>query len=268
MARLTTGVRLGTVLALAIPSLAAAQVPAGPGPSLDYAQSEQYNLRVEYDEFRPSLTGQVRKSGTVEGSLIDFDNDLVMDDERTFQVRGAIQFKQGRKVRGSYTKFDYDGDTAIQRTLRFGETRYLVGERVVSSIKGAYYTAEFEYDFMQGPKGFLGAIVGGKGFDLDSVLVAPASGKRETDTLRLPIPVLGIVGRTYVGRLSLEGEFSGMTLGSRGTIWEVHVGGRAHLSDRLAGHVGYRYLSLDGEDGPDKLKVELGGLQFGLELSL
>jgi hypothetical protein len=31
---------------------------------------------------------------------------------------------------------------------------------------------------------------------------------------------------------------------------------------------GYRYLSLDGKDGRDQVKIKLSGWQFGLELSL
>jgi hypothetical protein len=43
---------------------------------------------------------------------------------------------------------------------------------------------------------------------------------------------------------------------------------RIHISDRLAAMGGYRYLSLDGKDNLDQIKVKLSGWQFGLELSL
>jgi hypothetical protein len=31
---------------------------------------------------------------------------------------------------------------------------------------------------------------------------------------------------------------------------------------------GYRYLSLNGKDGKDQVRLKLGGWQFGLEISL
>jgi hypothetical protein len=143
-----------------------------------------------------------------------------------------------------------------------------VNSRVITSLKGAYYSGEYEWDFVKRPSGFVGLLVGAKVFDLDAVLVAPVQGLREADTLRLPIPVLGLAARTYYGRLSVHGEVSGLTIGKRGYLYEVDVAVRVHISDRLGLGGGYRRLSLKGEDEPDLVKVQTGGWHFGAELSL
>ncbi|HEU0090864.1 MAG TPA: hypothetical protein VFS78_02050 [Vicinamibacteria bacterium] len=231
--------------------------------------AEKYGLRLQYREFRPSLTGQAQKgSGDRSGSLVDVTDDLGIADKRTFDVRGTLQFKKGWKIRGSYTPLKYSGDTEVSRTFTYGDTRYERFERVVTSLKGAYYSADLEWDFLKGPHGFLGAVVGAKMFDVDASLVNASINAREVDTITAPVPVIGLASRIYAGRVSVEGEVTGLSAGSRGSMLEAEGSVRLHISDRLAAMGGYRHLSLDGKDGKDQVKLKLGGWQFGLEISL
>ena len=231
--------------------------------------AEKYGLRLQYREFRPSLTGQAQKgSGDRSGSLVDVTDDLGIADKRTFDVRGTVQFKKGWKIRGSYTPLKYSGDTEVPRTFTYGETRYERFERVITSLKGAYYSADLEWDFLKGPHGFLGAVVGAKMFDVDASLVNASINAREVDTITAPVPVLGLASRIYAGRVSVEGEVTGLSAGSRGSMLEAEGSVRLHISDHLAAMGGYRHLSLDGKDGKDQVKLKLGGWQFGLEISL
>jgi len=195
-------------------------------------------------------------------------DDLGIADKRTFDVRGTLQFKKGWKIRGSYTPLKYSGDTEVPRTFTYGDTRYERFERVVTSIKGAYYSADLEWDFLKGPHGFLGAVVGAKMFDVDASLVNASINAREVDTLTAPVPVIGLASRLYAGRVSVEGEVTGLSAGSRGSMLEAEGSVRLHISDHLAAMGGYRHLTLDGKDGKDQVKLKLGGWQFGLEISL
>ena len=231
--------------------------------------AEKYGLRLQYREFRPSLTGEAQKgSGDKSGSTVDVTHDLGIPDKRTFDVRGTIQFKRGWKIRGSYTPLDYKGDTEVNSAFTYGETRYSRFDRVVTSIKGAYYSADLEWDFIKGARGFLGGVVGAKMFDVDASLVNASINAREVDTITAPVPVIGLATRVYAGRISVEGEITGLSAGSRGSMLEADGSVRVHVSDRLAAMGGYRYLSLDGKDGKDQVKLKLGGWQFGLEISL
>jgi hypothetical protein len=256
--------RRSPVLALVLaglPALAAAQTELPP--------AEHFGVRVEYREFRPTFTGDVRKStGTQTGTLVDVVDDLGIEDERTFEVRGTLQIKLGHRLHVSYTPLDYQGDVQSDRDFRYGDTRFERFDNVRTSLKGAYYSAAYEWDFVKGPRGYLGGLIGAKYFDIDSVLVDVTKNQRESDTIQAPIPVLGARARVYYGRLSLEGEVSGLTLGSRGSLWEFDTSLRIHLSDRLAAQGGYRNLSLRAEDGNDKGDLQIKGWTFGLELSL
>lgn len=254
--------RAATLLLLAVPATAAAQDDLLP-------PAEQYGLRLEYREFRPALTGLIQKgSGGVAGTLIDLNDDLGITDRRTFEARGAIQIRPGHKLRVSYTRLDYDAEVLeARKTFTFDDTRFERFSRVLTTMKGAFYTAEYEWDFLKGPRGYLGVLLGAKAVDLDWVIVSPPA-LRETDTLRSPVPSLGAAARLYAGRLSIEGELSGLTIGERGTVVEAQTSARLHVSDRLAVEGGYRLLKLKAEEGLDLGDVRLGGFLFGVELSL
>lgn len=230
---------------------------------------ENYGLRLQYREFRPTLSGDAAKaSGGTEGTTVDVTNDLGVADKRTFDLRATIQFKKGWKLRGSFTPFDYKGDVEIGRAFDYGDTRYSRFDHVVTSIKGGYYSADLEVDVVKGRHGFLGAVVGAKLFDVDAALVNASVNSREVDTITAPIPVIGLATRLYTGHVSVEGEIAGLSVGSRGSMLEAEGSVRLHISDRLAAMGGYRHLSLNGKDGLDHVKLKLGGWEFGLEISL
>jgi len=251
------------LIALSLAGAASAQDSSSLPPA------EKYHLRLQYREYRPGLTGDVQKGSTdKDGTVVDVMDDLGIEDKRTFDIRGAIQFKRGWKLRGSYTPFDYKGDTEVDSSFTYGETRYARFERVVTTMKGSYYGGDLEWDFLKGQHGFLGAVAGARVFDVDAALVNVSINSRELDTITTVMPVIGVATRLYAGRFSVEGELAGLSVGSSGSTLEAEGSVRIHVSDRLAAMGGYRYLSLDGKDGRDQVKIKLSGWQFGLELSL
>jgi hypothetical protein len=244
-------------------------LPAGAAAQDETPEPERYGLRLEYREYRPTATGEVQKGANgEEGSLIDIVDDLGIEDKRTFDARVTFKIKTGHKVRGAYMPLDYHGDQDAPRNFTFKSTEYFRGDRVVTSMKGSLYSGDYQWEFYRGPRGFLGALIGARVFDVDTILVDVDEGTREQDSTLAPIPVIGVAGRAYAGRVSIEGEFSGLSAGSLGSYYEFETSARIHLSDRLAVQGGYRVLSLNGKDDPDLVKVRLGGWQFGLELSL
>jgi hypothetical protein len=247
-------------MALALAATAGAQ---------EVAPSESYGLRLQYREFRPTLSGVVQKGfeGRA-GTVVSVTDGLGIADERTFDVRATVQFKPGWKIRGSYTPIDYNGDTEVGTAFTYGETRFARFENVVSSVKGAYYSADLEWDFVTGSHGFLGAVVGAKLFDVDAALVNTSINVRELDTITAVVPAIGLAGRFYAGRVSLEGEVSGLSIGSQGSVLDAEGSVRIHVSDRLAAMGGYRYLKMKGTDSLGLVDIKLKGWEFGLEISL
>jgi len=194
--------------------------------------------------------------------------DLGLSDERTFDVRATIQFKPGWKIRGSYTPIDYDGAREVDPAFTYGETRFARFESVASSVKGAYYSADLEWDFVTGSHGFLGAVIGAKMFDVDAALVNTAINARELDTVTTIVPAIGLAGRFYAGRVSFESEVAGLSIGDQGSAIDAEGAVRIHISDHLAAMGGYRYLKTRGKDGLSLMDIKLKGWEFGLEISL
>jgi hypothetical protein len=229
--------------------------------------AERYHLRLQYRHYMPDMTGDTRK-GSDDSGFVDFNDDLAFEQETTFDARGYIQFSAGKKLRLSYTPLDYAGDNIAPKTFTYGGTRYEIGTQVQSSVKGGYYSADLEWDVVKKPNGFLGLVVGAKGIDVDTLVYDVSDNVREVDTYRIAVPVVGVAGRWYAGRFSVEGEVTGLTGGSRGHILDADTTARFHISDKLAVQGGYRWLRLEAHDDDQEVNFRLAGWQFGVELSL
>lgn len=230
--------------------------------------AERYHLRGEYWRWGVNLTSELQKGfGDNPGTLISGQDTLGLTGGGTNAVRGTIRFERSAKIRGSWTQLDYTGNQQTPQTFTFGDETFFAGDTVLTRVKGALYSFDFEYDFAKRREGFLGLYLGAVFLDSDSVLVS--SGKQVAQTGKVPLPMVGLTGRTYYSRrFSFEGEFAGGTIGSRGTAWLVSFTARIHISDRLAAVGGYRRLSMKGKDDRDSVDVKLSGWLFGGELSL
>jgi hypothetical protein len=232
--------------------------------------AERYHLRLEYLWWSPQPAGQLQKGfSEQEGTLVDLESDLALQEDSANQLRGALRLGTSWKLRGSWAPIDFRGDTLASGGFQYGTAVVEPGDEVVTSIKGNYGTAELEWDFLKRPSGFAGLLLGAKIFDVDTLLLNVDTQDRVAETNRLPIPVVGLAGRLYVGRrFSVEGEVSGLTLGDRGHVIEWLAAARLHVTDRLAATGGYHRLALEGRDGRDYLKLELGQWTFGVEIGL
>ncbi len=252
--------RGAVLLLLALPALGAAQ---------ELPSQESYHLRAEYWKWWPNLSSQIQKGfSTTPGTLLDVKNDLGVTDQSTWEVRGALKLSPGFKLRGDYTSFNYSGSTSAATNFSFGQNLYRAGSNVNTSLKGGFYTGALEWDFVKSRQGFFGAFIGAKYLTVDAVIVAAAQGQRDLESASIPVPILGLAGRIYQGHFSIEGEFSGFTIGDRGHLWELEITARLHLSDHLAVSGGYRRFSVEGRTSRDYVNFEMTGWLIGGELSL
>jgi hypothetical protein len=259
--------RFPLVPALVLPLLAG--LPAAAVAQDDFPPQEKYGLRVEYREYRPTATGDLMLSAPgSEGTLLDIVDDLGIQDERTFDARAIFKIKTKHKLKGAYMPFDYAGDQDAPRNFTVKNTTYFRDDRVATTIKGALWSGDYAYEFYQGAHGYVGALLGARIVDVDIVVVDVDTAERETDSGVSPLPVIGIEGRGYAGKLSLEAQFAGLSVGSLGRYYEFEGSARFHISDRLAVQGGYRLLSAEVKEEPDLFKLGMSGWQFGLELSL
>jgi hypothetical protein len=256
-----------STLALALALAAAAAAPAAAQEELP--APERYHLRLEYLWWSPQPGGQLQKGfSDQEGTLLGVE-ELGIQGHRANELRAALRLGTSWKLRGSWSPIDFRGDVAAARPFVYGTVDVLLAQRVITSLKGNYGSAELEWDFLKRPQGFLGVLAGARIVDVDTLLLNVDTSDRVLETERLPIPSFGLTGRLYLDRrFSLEGELSGLTIGERGHIWELHAAARFHVSDHLAASGGYRRIELEGRTDRDFLKLGLGRWTLGVEISL
>jgi hypothetical protein len=232
--------------------------------------AEQYTVRLEYLWWSPTPSGQIQKGlGDFEGTLLDIEQDLDVESGKANGLRGVFRLGGSWKLRGGWTPLDFRGDAVVGRPFVYGTLVARAGDEAATSFKGNLIEADVEWDFVEQQWGFFGVLGGVRYFDVDTVLVNVTTAARVAETERLPVPVLGLASRAYLGEwLSLEGELSGITAGSLGHLWEWLVALRVHPTDRLALTAGYRSLALEGENDRDFLSLKLRTWTFGLEISL
>jgi hypothetical protein len=237
----------------------------------DVPEAERYVVRAEYRRWNSSLNGSEVQVGSLSGPGTAFDptGDLGVADKTVWEAKGSVKFGRSLKLRGSYSSLDYDGETTLDQRMRFQDTTFQVGSQLVTSIKGGFYNAAFEWDVVRRKTGFLGLTAGAHFLDVDMVLVAPAEVSREIRTIQEPLPAIGVVGRYYAGRyMSFEGEVSGLTIGDAGSSYDMEAAVRLHVGRHFAIGGGYRKVGFRTEDNLDRVYMRVGGWFVAGELSL
>jgi hypothetical protein len=231
---------------------------------------ERYHLRLEYLWWEPLPQGELQKGfSETEGTLLDVEADLGVTESQANPLRASLRASDSWKVRGSWRPLDFKGQALARQGFTYGDITVFRNDEVRTSLKGNYVTGEVEWDFARGRQGFLGALLGVKYFDVDTLLVDVDTSERVAETERLPIPVVGLAGRVYASsRLSIEAEFSGMRAGSRGHVFEVYLLARFHITDWVAVGGGYHRLSLEGKDERDFFSLAFDTWTAGVEISL
>jgi hypothetical protein len=234
----------------------------------EVAPGEDYTIRAEIRRWMPSLGAQIQKNFTGgEGTIIDVPADLGVEDHGLFHVRGTLQIGSGKKIRGSYSRIDYDGDKKVERQIRFGGTTYAISTRVITSVRSDLYTLDYEWDIVHRPEGYFGVLIGAKALKATTVLIAPDLGDRKQEAVNVPVPVLGLTGRFYAGQISGFAELSGLTIGQRGHVTELDLGVHVDIVKPLGAGIGYRRIVVHGENDDGLLDFKVGGLYLGVDAS-
>ena len=197
--------------AAALSSLPGSGRGAGAGPERHSARRATAS-GCEYREFRPGAHRRDPEghSGTTTARCSTSTDDLGIEDERTFEVRGAHPGQAGHKLRGSYTPLDYTGDVEdAPQAFTYGSTASSASSRVVSSSRARYCRRGLRVGLREGPARVPGRRRRGAGH-------RPGHRRWSRRTSRSPrgghaadvLPVLGARHARVRGPLSLEGEIS------------------------------------------------------------
>ena len=212
------------------------------------AASQDYTLEIEGRYWRPQLNSVVDMFDDVIKSRVDLVKDLGFDEKKDAgEVRLQVRFSEKHKVNFSYLPLEWNADAILQGTSQFDGQTYTFGTRVQSHLGLKFIKLGYEWDFLAGKTGFLGATFDLLVLDLHMRIKEPEFSMEQNYDITFPAPLLGMTGRWNIaGWLSLGGKISGMYGGGYGFVLDSE--GSLDLSPVKWAVVsaGYRYLELKG----------------------
>jgi hypothetical protein len=218
-------------------------------------------LKVEGRYWFSNLDSEIKYTEAgVMGTEINLIDDLGMDDSENFQ-EGRITLEMGNhKLRYGYTSLSWDGQKTITQGIEFGGKTYTGTTLVDSSLDLKYHRFGYEYDLLDVLDNKIGVIFEIKYFDIDARLKADALGYDESTTAKVPIPTIGATVQVGIPFLfSIGGELTGITLGSRGYLFDGEAVVSYHPLPLITVSGGYRILKMKLEEGDDKILFDLKG---------
>jgi hypothetical protein len=242
-----------------------------PRPLDDPATGESYHIEGAAGLWFPGATMSISSQSLgIQGSTIDFKNDLGLEDQHFPEVHLELRPATRHKFRFQYIPINYDQTATPIRDIIFNGQRYRAGLPVHSSLDWKAYRAGYEYDFLRTNRWFAGVIVDFKYTDVTATLAMGTSVPEFTHA-QAPIPALGGVFRIYpAANISITGEVTGMTLpeslikNTSGHYLDVDVYGTLNFTDRVGVQVGVRSFDVGYLIKTDTGSFTLTGLFFGV----
>jgi hypothetical protein len=175
---------------------------------------------------KTATTAQLTSSTLGVGTVIDVEDSLGMDDEKTvpgFMARWRINHRW--RVEAEYFEFNRDGTRGANREIQWGDQIFPINTQVSSKFDFSDLRVSVGYSFFRTKDKEIGAGLGLHVASYDASLSAAAVGSQSEDVLA-PLPVFTIYGqfaltdRWAVGarldRLSLDYEKYEGSIGSLG----------------------------------------------------
>ena len=242
-----------------------------PRPLNDPATVETYHIEGAAGLWFPGAAMSISSQSLgIQGSTIDFKNDLGLEDQHFPEVHLELRPATRHKFRFQYIPISYDQTATPARDIIFNGQRYRAGLPVHSTLDWKAYRAGYEYDFLRTNRWFAGAIVDVKYTDVTATLAMGTSAP-EFAHAQEPIPALGGVFRIYpVANVSITGEITGFKLpenvikNTSGHYLDVNVYGTLNFTYNVVFQAGFRSLDVGYLAKSDTGSFTLTGLFFGV----
>jgi hypothetical protein len=217
--------RLALLLLLAVPVFGQDLFPRFSVTAGASAASFETNVRID-----PEETG-----GT--GTVVGFERDLGLEDERTVQ-RFGVQWRpfSRHELAATYFSAPRSGFEQIDREITFGDETYPVQALVTSELDLDYTSVSYTYWARRSERAGIGISLGAAALSFNASIIAETqdqtvtlSERAETD---VPVALVGLQGRAAVmDRLHIEGSVA--------TLPSVTIEG--YTGDALTGNVRLEY---------------------------
>ena len=144
---------------------------------------------------------------------------------------------------------------------------------MTSDADVTFLAADYGFDLVhQGPLA-LAVTLGGRLVSTKATLRAPDLGFEGRGSFDAAVPAVGAVLTLHpfpvplLSSLAVVGRVSGLSIGDRGTVYDVDGGAEWAPLPFLSLRVGYRFLHGEGQQGGDRAKFDLSGPYLGATLA-
>ena len=223
-------------LATAVPALA--QFPRVAPKTKDYT------VDFSYDTWKPTPGLVISTGGSASADLAGA---FGLERGSLRQYSLTIRPARTHKLRLQYTPMVFDKDATLTQAVTLGGATYEVNLPATLSFDWIMSRAGYEWDFVSGEGGYLGAIVEVKYNQIRAHVASPDIGSTRIRT-NAPIPAVGVAGGGVLipHYLSMSFEVTGIRLPElddlqgRYVDWDIRLIG--HLGRNLGVQTGYRSI--------------------------
>jgi len=236
------------------------------------APAPDYRFQLKIRGWFTDFDAETSELRSLRNSRLSLADELGADADNVPELHLRWQISQRNALKLQYTKLGASGDENVFK-----------GVRVSGDLRGVILGVESDVDLHYGRLGWRHALVKKEEdtFVLETILDAAIFGvsadyrvfspllpwvTRDKDDLSyvVGLPVIGLAASVKpVGFLSLFGEFSGMTGGSYGYLFDAEAGVALHLHRNFGIEAGYRYFTVRGEDGDKDAEFSFDGPFIG-----
>lgn len=241
---------------------------AAPGGVSAYHET---TVHLEPRVWAPELSAEVQSSRDFLVGDVITERDLDLDDP---VVPGGVLtlrlLRHTLRVEGLVVSSE--GDTRVNRTVTFAGETFSVDSRVLSEFDARVLAVDYGFDLVHEGPFALALTLGARFIDADATLRAPDEGVAGAASLRAIVPAVGValvvhpVPAPPLSSLALTLRASGLSIGDRGTYYDVEGAVEWLPLLTVAVRVGYRFVHGDGEEGADRAEFDLAGPYVGVTL--
>ena len=221
----------------------------------------------------PDFSADVRvDSNSIVGTSINAKDDLGMDDESYPSVE-IFTGLGNHHLSLMYTKANYAGDKNVTKDITFNGRTYTQSTSVQSDFEFQMIDFEYQYDVLDlknALAGFSLGIIGKiKYIQGKTRLRAATLGYDESETFKVPVPMLGLGIHVGIFADVLEARVKAAGIGYSGNIFYEAQADLSLTPIPFVGiHGGYKIMKLDSEDINDVYAdIEFKGPYVGLTIS-
>lgn len=199
-------------------------------------------------------------SGTLVGTDIDVVTDLGLDEQKNF-FEGRLKLELGsHSLRYAFVPLKWDGSKALTQSVTFNGQTYTASTQVDTDLKLTYHRLGYEYDFIDLMDNKFGMIIELKYFDTEARLKAPALGLNEAESIKAPVPTVGLAAQVGLPFLvNIGGEITGVSLGSTAYLVDAEAAVNFKPAPFVVISGGYRLFKLHLENNDDQVDFSVKG---------